>query len=522
MQYSDAFAWSHPLPRYLPGLWAGFGGYDFFFYAPLPFWLVAAVISPLCPGCSPETAFVLGSSFFLPLSGLTFFAFLRRSFAPSAAAFGAVCYALLPYHLFLDWFHRQDVGEFTAYAFLPLIALGIETLRRGNGRGWILALGVAGVSLSHLPTALLAGHMFAPVCLTFVGLSPGGAAKKLKLLGQFAWYALLGGMLSSFYWLPAITLLHTVSPEILYSPYFEAWRWLYGPGQASPNVGLVLILSLIVLAEAPLLLGSLIFARGSLPVWIALPASFSVLMNLELTEPIWRHWVIGMVQFPWRLMIFVDVSAGVAAAALAAQVIRVRDKQAWKRPLAVSFLAIYLVAFALLFFSFESTFKTRPAESYTSWVGAAEYFSPEMAKVVARRLGKEKLDPFDQSLVVGEVGKMADEFRATATGVEELDRQPRSLTVVPQAGRSEITLPVQFWFLWQAKSSDGTRLETRVNSRFGALDVLAPPGGFDGSPIVITLPFHWSEIAGFAISTLTAVLLIAGVLRSRRSRRHQM
>ena len=47
VQYLDTFNLSSFLPRHLPGLWNGLGGYDFFFYAPIPFWFVAAFVETL-------------------------------------------------------------------------------------------------------------------------------------------------------------------------------------------------------------------------------------------------------------------------------------------------------------------------------------------------------------------------------------------------------------------------------------------------------------------------------------------
>jgi len=69
VQYLDAFNLGAYLPRHLPGLWDGLGGFDFFFYAPIPFWFVAAFLSPICAGCSPETEFVLGAAILWLFSG---------------------------------------------------------------------------------------------------------------------------------------------------------------------------------------------------------------------------------------------------------------------------------------------------------------------------------------------------------------------------------------------------------------------------------------------------------------------
>ncbi len=184
-QYVQAFGLDALLPRHLPGLWAGLGGYDFFFYAPLPFWLDAAVVSPLCVGCSTEAAFVLTTALIWVASSVTCYLFLRRYFGARHAVFGAIGYAVLPYHLVIDWFARQAIGEFAAYAFIPLVAFGFDALRLKEPRGWVLSLGVAGTALCHLPTALLAAHVFGVVALAMLWhklrrqQQPGAFARRL-------------------------------------------------------------------------------------------------------------------------------------------------------------------------------------------------------------------------------------------------------------------------------------------------------------------------------------------------------
>ncbi|MDD4850532.1 MAG: hypothetical protein PHO10_07515 [Gemmiger sp.] len=71
-----------------------------------------------------------------------------------AALAGAVLYALAPYRL-CDLYTRAALGEYTALAFLPLVALGFYRCYHPGGKkalpGWLLlALGMTGVLQSHL------------------------------------------------------------------------------------------------------------------------------------------------------------------------------------------------------------------------------------------------------------------------------------------------------------------------------------------------------------------------------------
>ena len=387
VQYTQTISWTNPMPKYLPGLWQGLGGHDFFFYAPLPFWFIAAIVAPLCPGCSPSTEFVLGSSLLFAMSGLSMFAFLRTLFSAGPSAIGALAYMVLPYHLLMDWFERQAVGEFTAYAFLPLIALGVERLRTQDRPGWSLTIGVAGLSLCHLPTLLLAAHVFALVICVMAVRDRETPRDAWRFLGRTLFFATLGLALTCFYWLPAIILLDSVSPTVLFDPFFQPWRWLLGAHLASAQMDAAIKVLATFVACIPILVVSGFIVKGAVRVWIFVPVLFVVFMNTALSELIWREWIIAKVQFPWRLMVFVDFATGAAGAALAAWAIN-----GVRRVIACA--AVVLAAVPALLLSGYITFSMRgtsPEAAYFDWFGAIEYLSPEMTRAISLRIGQDGL-----------------------------------------------------------------------------------------------------------------------------------
>lgn len=233
--YLNTFGWDAWLPRHLPGLWSQMGGYDFFFYGPIPFWFMASVVSPLCVGCSVENTIVLAAVLFWVLSSLTFFLFLRRYLETPFALFGALVYAILPYHLLIDWFVRQAIGEFAAYAFIPLVAYGVDAIRFKERGAWVLSLGVFGTVLCHLPTALLAAHVFGLVVLVLTWQKYRLQQDPRRFFGKVVFWRALGGLLSCFYWLPALALLDTVSDGFLYTDNFVAEDWLVGIPLGAPQ-----------------------------------------------------------------------------------------------------------------------------------------------------------------------------------------------------------------------------------------------------------------------------------------------
>lgn len=511
-QYSQALSWSNPFPRYLPGLAAGFGAHDFFFYAPLPFWFIAAIVDPLCPGCSRSTEFILGSAIFLVASGFAMFAFLRSFFTPQAAVFGAVVYAVLPYHLLVDWVDRQAVGEFAAYAFIPLVALGLERICGGRRSGAILAIGVAGTALCHLPTAILAAHVFGAVLIVLLVFAKGGVTARIRLFARCAGFATLGLALAAFYWVPAVLLLETVSSDVLFDPYFEAWRWLYGREAPQPNGHFVLIIAASFLACAPFLLGSILSHPGRPLVWLIVPVAVALLLNSALSEGIWRHWIIARVQFPWRLMTFVDFATGIAAAVLFA---RATTRVGWWVLAAAFLAAVVPTAFVVQRTAVVANFGTSEVPS-TEGLAAIEYLSPAMRQAIQTRLGGAEIDHFDQRDVSRTIAAMAVEFNEANPHVTILERGPRAIVVLAPPGAKVFSIPVQYWFLWSAETSAGVPLELRPNSVFGTIDIIAPESGFDPGPTRLWLRYHPSELAGGVLSLLAMAFLLGSALRSRR------
>ncbi|MCK8465116.1 hypothetical protein MUY35_14755 [Aliiroseovarius sp. S1339] len=511
VQYINAFDGGAFLPRHLPGLWAGLGGYDFFFYAPLPFWFMAAITAPVCTGCTPETTFVLTAGLFWLLGGVTVGVFLRRFFDPRPAIIGAIAYLLLPYHLWIDWFMRQAVGEFAAYAFLPLVALGFDAIRLQQRRGWILAVGVAGVTLCHLPTALLAAHVFAALTLVILVHLLRHKQNLTRFLLPLIGWTTLGGLLSCFYWLPAIMLLDTVSPDALYTSHFVAERWLFRLPFDPPNLIIAKAILFGFLAVLPFIVVAAVYARGALRLWIIVPVALSLFLNLEVSEFIWQHWMINRVQFPWRLMIFVDFSAAIAVAFVAA-----------KLPGAAKIRTLSVLAVLTVYPIIQVVISSLPQalKSYDTTydqAGAIEYLSPEMLRVVNDRvtlMDGRALKQRDVSAVVRDIWA---EWESATPPTAQFERTSRHATVTPAQDVARLSVPLQYWVLWRAELDDGHPLQTAAYPRFGTLDIIAPPEGFRGRTITLTLPWHSSEKAGFTISFL-AVLLLGATLFGRQRR----
>lgn len=127
------------------------------FYGPLSNYIVVLfrALTAVIPGAGLVTAYKLFifSTFFF--SGLFLFRFVREAVGDENTALLAAClYLLAPYRI-VDAFERLAVGEMLVFVFLPLVFHGFYSLYYGDkSKSWYLAVGFAGVVLSHMISTL--------------------------------------------------------------------------------------------------------------------------------------------------------------------------------------------------------------------------------------------------------------------------------------------------------------------------------------------------------------------------------
>lgn len=471
-------------------------------------------MAPLCAGCSTGTEILLTAIFFWLLSGATFFIFARRYFSTNLSVLGSLVYLLLPYHLLMDWFIRQAMGEFAAFAFLPLLALGIDLVRKGERSGWTIAVGVAGLALSHLPSMLLAAHVFviitlAIACQKWRAKEPCGGF----LLSVSLW-VLLGVLMTSFYWIPALALLDSVSPNILFSGFFEASNWLWGTGSSSPQPETSKVSLSAFLVTLPVVLISLFFARNTVLIWISVPVALTVFMNTDMSAPIWNNWIIQKVQFPWRFLVLNDFSASIAVMAVFTGV---AGRNRARVAILLSVLAVVpmgniaLPAAGIITTNFNTS--TPPS-------GAIEYLSPETKAAIEQRFGMKVSYEQDVSVVARQLEIMADEVRSQVPEKVVIESGPRSYIIRNVPDQKSLVLPIQYWMFWTGHLEDETPLQVSAHPTFGVIEILAPKGGFAGQSIHLSLPYHISEKISLLLS-LVSIAVFAYLTRgSRPWRRH--
>ena len=325
----DAAAEGQLYPRWLPEMTGGYGYPLFVYYQPgffllaLPFGLAGAsagfsVCAAVC------VLFVLGASGAFLLGRIC----AGRN---SAGVFTAALFLLTPY-LYVNLYVRGDLSELMAMLLTPWPIVGLLMLQRRNIQKqtlWpgilIIAVGMAAVVLAHPITAFF----YMPVLMVFavVLTSEVPSAERKRFAWEAAGALLMAVALSSFYWLPVLTMGSASKMEevVAGNDYYNAERhvvgfqqlvsryWGHGiakPDSTADTMSFQLGLPHLLLAVGGVWIGRRRrFLAGAGILYILL-----VLLMTPLAAWAWRLPFLEMVHFPWRLLSVIAILQAIGAA----------------------------------------------------------------------------------------------------------------------------------------------------------------------------------------------------------------
>lgn len=465
--FIEALSWQNPYPRWLPGLWEGIGAADFYFYAPLPFYLIAA-IDGLCSGCDIESSITLSAIVLRVIAALGAWRLVSALGTRGPAFLAALFIAVSPYQL-LNWDDRQALSELAGAAILPFALHALHAALRG--RGWIgLPITTALIALTHLPSLVIFFVLAAVLSLTV------WRPFRLVLLVRAAGAGTLGMAISAFYWLPAITLMHTVSPENLGSLTWQDQLLDFGPEDFQdiyPKLWIPFAV-LVALSIAALL----IIRSGTADLWrgAGVILILCVFLVTPLSAPVWEHSPIASIQFPWRFFIAADLAFALLIPGLAAIAMR-RPGISVGRSRAASMVLLGFVAVAL--FPMIDWWKTR--------YQPLQLTSPLEHRIgTLEWLGRDHGVPFQTHLMILDAGHM-DKLRADPRVVRtsgpgnsvRLIRDSPTEIVFAAACPAGCTVELRrgWWSLWQLKPmSGGQDLSIYPTSGFSLIAADLPLG----------------------------------------------
>lgn len=318
-QFAEQFRAGILYPRWLADSFNGLGAPTFYFYAPLTFWL-DALVNTISFNVLP-VSYRLGVTSFLILclSGVAMYAWLwHETRNRPATLVGTAAYMAAPYHM-LDLYVRGALAEYSAYAVLPLVMLAIRLVADGSRRGMpFLSLSYAALLMTHLPTSLLATLTVVPSYVLFRAWRLGARHPAVSLVGRAMIAGMLGIGLAAIYLVPALSLQEWISSEVLWAYRPENWlalspeRWIEPSPHLVMRFVIFLIVSALLVALGLCALWPLMVVdkkrRVEVAFWVAMILTVVALVG-GLVPWFWSLPLVGLVQFPWRLLLVLEFAA---------------------------------------------------------------------------------------------------------------------------------------------------------------------------------------------------------------------
>lgn len=495
-------------PRWLMDMSAGAGSPVFFFYGAIPFYFttLAATIFYDAPAV---VQLGIGQFLIVLSSACAFYIFIRHYADWKIAAFGAVLYAVAPYHFEMELLYRQAIGEAATYIWLPLIFLALNRLASHRGALPLLAASYALLVMTHLPTALLCSPFLLIYSLVIYAYE-----RDVSVLLKFGASIVLGLSLSACYLLPAIFMQRYISSEYLWVPYFEPHRWFFLDGASAPNPQDEQHLFLIAVANSiffllawPVLVRFAKSSQMSFAVTLLLLFVGSWFLMTPVSALVWKYMpLLHKVQFPWRILVLQEFAVVTAVVLALAPLTRARRTPA----LAFSLL----VAASMLTWSAYRTY-----DGYRQHVSlAADDFNQASlrAQAVAGRGAREYIPT---NVMVGRKG-----FLEKVSGLDRLtyDQRRGSVEVVSWRNRSILlsadvssVTPVavkQLLFPGWFVSVNGRDLEAVPTRRYGLIRFDVPAGQHE---IELKLEPLWPERLGWMLTSFGFILSLWLIFRAR-------
>lgn len=311
----------HLIPRWTPEFNAGYGDPHFLFAYFLPY-LIGSIFHFIGFSFLISIKLLLAISFVL--SGITMYFWVKEELGKKSGFVSAIFYLFMPYHL-VNMHFRVTIAENLSFVFLPLILLTIKKAVEKESKKWLLALSVslALLILSHQAISLA----FAPIMLSyvlFVWLRKNN--RKIKILIHCFVAILFGFLISSFYWLPIVSLakftqqgssptpiLFPSFPQLLYSPWRSGLLFQGHKGELSYLIGyaqlFVMALSIYLAMKS-----KLDKKLKNLLVFFLIISAILFFMLLSTSEHIWETVpFLKYFQFSTRLLVIFGLCISIIA-----------------------------------------------------------------------------------------------------------------------------------------------------------------------------------------------------------------
>lgn len=373
-------------PIMLPGFYYNYGYPVPLFY---PTGLLNSVVIMVRSGMSLVNAYTL-FIFLIHLLTAGIFYLTTHRFTSNKAIRLVVTfvYCFAPYRMYTDFYTRQALGEFIAFAFIPLAFYSLLEILRYDARKWpLLTLSMIGLAYSHTLSTMAIIAYF----VVFVIFNAKRLLNEKQRLLSLIYATLATLLLSASYLLPMLQMLtrdlYQFQIPWTSSELNQLTSWsevFYLSGNSPFPYGLHLISTLVMIVGIGLYFKKLHRIIGFRFFLLAF------IISLLMTSPLFPKQLLSMIsflQFPWRLFIFVTYFMSIL-------LLLVLDNSVKSIKWAVSLVLIF--ALSVNYFSFTNNYyaKTEILDDlpHYAFMYAAAEFLP--AKIDMRALMNRSFEQY--------------------------------------------------------------------------------------------------------------------------------
>lgn len=483
-------------PRWLYGLYNGYGAPMFYYYAPLPFYTESLVHAISGFMASPYLVLGLSALIMVMTSAFACYFWLRDKFSAPSALLGAAAYTILPYHIVIDLYVRGSLTELYTFTWLPLCLLFIARAVNNKGYSWLwLALSYSALLLCSIPISLAVSPFLLIYCAFEIYEAKRNEGETPSIFGLF--FGLLCGFgLAAFYLITAYLMKDYIGAEKFWNGFYAPENWfLCWPCEASLMPDFMQKISWVVAIEFALALALFVTCFKSQSThksralfWIIMAVG-SVFMMSGASKIFWQVLpLMESIQFPWRLTIILDLALAYFAALKLPATWKSSEKE----------LHIPLIfACVLLSYSFNNVMNV----SYA----ASDEIKAEIETAITKGKYLDVYLPKDSDLSLEQVmGNDAPiDYTITDGGLS---------FELPPAEQESITLH-QFYFpTWNAILKESAQ-ELVIKNNNGKIEIPYPQ---NGGTVLLSHEISREEKIGLGISWLTLLVCIGGVFITRR------
>lgn len=280
-----------------------------------------------------------------------------------------IVYLTFPYRL-IDIYIRGALGEILVFIFIPVVIWGLYEIFHNEDGSWkILTIGMVGLLYSHLITLFL----MAIIVFIFTLLN----YKKIKnVIGKLFKATMFSILISSMFLLPMLEqILNNDFYFNIYKPLGEIYENSFNLFNITNQIFLVilniLIISVIVFIYIKIKNEDNKIVLTSLLLGLYLCLITTNLFPWKLINEIFP--IIGQVQFPWRLFMFVGGLFGIANAV---KILDIFEKMSFKIPLLITLFFSMIIAYFCInpIIQLNDLSKSYNYIPRTEEVGKGEYF----------------------------------------------------------------------------------------------------------------------------------------------------